>query len=419
MKSDLIISGIQSVTKAWTKQRKAEIRDADARARRNFMFKPRKLDLKKVCWHYMEEAYLKASGGGAYPATARQVMYAIRRVAQDITGRELRADYFTQQLLPDYVAETGVNWDITYDDRGHFQEPHENGPVLGLGTLSVRNYLKEGHCLTISSLKAVPEMVTAKGPGYRYSAVLFIEKEGFLPLLEIARIAERYDLAIMSTKGVSNTSARRLVDNICHEHQIPLLVLRDFDRSGFIIASTLQRDTRRYAFQNEINVIDLGLRLEDVHRYNLEPEEVHEKMDYSEVCDQLRENGATEEEVKFLAGEDRWSKRQRVELNAFTSDQFVEWLTGKLDGLQQQGVISKVVPDADALERAYRAHVARAYFEAQVGDLADQAWAQAAKALVPDDLISQVGRSLSEDPMTPWYEAVRSLASIRVKKDRF
>jgi hypothetical protein len=75
-------------------------------------------------------------------------------------------------------------------------------------------------------------------------------------------------------------------------------------------------------------------------------------MNYNTMCDQLRKNGATEEEVKFLAGESPGSKRQRVELNAFTSDQFVEWLTGKLDGLQQQGVISKVVPDANTLRRS-------------------------------------------------------------------
>ena len=413
MKKALIVSGILSVTKEWTKQRKAEIRDANARARRNSMFKPRKVDLKKACWLYMEQAYLKASGGGVYPATARQVMYAIRHQVQEMTGQRLNDQYFTQTLLPDYMAEYGVAWDITYDDRGHFQEPHENGPILGLGTLSIRNYLKEGHCLTISSLKAVPEMVTAKGPGNRYSAILFIEKEGFLPLLETAWIAERYDLAIMSTKGISNTSARRLVDNICSEHQIPLLVLRDFDRAGFVLASTLQRDTRRYAFQNQIRVIDLGLRLEDKEQYNLQSEDVYEDMNYNTMCDQLRKNGATEEEVKFLAGESPGSKRQRVELNAFTSDQFVEWLTGKLDGLQQQGVISKVVPDANTLEKIYRANVARAYFEERVGELADEAWEEATQARVPDDLIDRVRQSLSEVATTSWYKVVQYLACTR------
>jgi DNA topoisomerase VI subunit A len=149
-----------------------------------------------------------------------------------------------------------------------------------------------------------------------------------LPLLETAGFAECYDLAIMSTKGVSNTSARRLVDILCSQYQVPLLVLRDFDRAGFIIASTLQRDTRRYTFHNRIKVIDLGLRQEDAQCYNLDSEAVYEMMSYHKLQAQLRGNGATEAEIQFLV------QGQRVELNAFTSDQFVEWVNGKLDELQ-------------------------------------------------------------------------------------
>jgi hypothetical protein len=408
MKSALLISGINSVTKEWTKQRKSEIRNANTRLRRSTMWKPRRISIKEVCWNYMERAYLRASGGGVYPATARQVMYAIRRQVQDMTGQRLDDQYFTQTLLPDYIAATGADWDVVYDDRGHLQEPHQGGPVIGLGTLSVRSYIsyiKEGHNLMTFSLKHFPEMVTVKGPGYRFGAILFIEKEGFLPLLDTAGFAERYDLAIMSTKGVANTSARRLVDTLCAQYQIPLLVLRDFDRAGFIIASTLQRDTRRYAFQNQIKVVDLGLRLEDAQRYNLESEAVYEKIGLYKLSAQLRENGATEDEIQFLL------QGQRVELNAFASDQFVTWLTRKLDELQLEGVISKVVPDADTLEKVYRAHVARTYFEEQGGELADQAWEEAAQARVPDDLIDRVRQSLSGAPMTPWYMAVQHLAS--------
>jgi hypothetical protein len=405
MKRDLIINGIQSVTKRWTKQRKAEIRDSNARLRRHTMWETRRVSIKEACWQYMEEAYLRASGGGAYPATARQVMYAIRGMVQEMTEQRLDDQYFTQTLLPDYMTKKGVAWDVVYDDRGHFQEPHENGPVIGLGTLSVRSYLKEGHCLITSSLKAVPEMVTTKGAGCRYGAILFLEKEGFLPLLEAAQIAERYDLAIMSTKGVSSTAARSLIDLLCSKYQVPLLVLRDFDRAGFIIASTLQRDTRRYTFQNQIKAIDLGLRLEDVQQYSLEREAVYEKIAYPKLRAQLRENGATEDEIQFLL------QGQRVELNAFASDQLVEWLTGKLDDLQQQGIIGKVVPDLDTLEKVYRANVARAYFEERVEELANEAWEEAANIQVPDDLIDRVRQSLSGDATAPWYKAVEYLAS--------
>jgi DNA topoisomerase VI subunit A len=403
MKSALLINGIQSITKEWEKQRKAEIRDSNARLRRATMWKPRRINIKGACWHYMEQAYLRASGGGIYPATARQVMYAIRRPVQEMTRQQLDDQYFTQTLLPDYMAETGVNWDVVYDDRGHLQEPHEGGTVIGLGTLSVRSYIGQGHRVVTFSLKGFPEMVTVKGPGYRYGAILFIEKEGFLPLLEAAGFAERYDLAIMSTKGVSNTSARRLVDTLCSQYQVPLLVLRDFDRAGFIIASTLQRDTRRYAFRNRIEVVDLGLRLEDALRYNLESETVYEKITDPKFRAQLKGNGATEDEIQFLV------QGQRVELNAFASDEFVEWLTGKLDDLQRQGIIKKVIPDVDTLEKVYRANVARNHFEERVGELADEAWEQARGAPLPADLIGQLAIMLQDDPNLSWDKAIQRI----------
>jgi hypothetical protein len=39
------------------------------------------------------------------------------------------------------------------------------------------------------------------GPENRFSTLLYIEKEGFEPLLRAAGIPERFDCAIMSTKG--------------------------------------------------------------------------------------------------------------------------------------------------------------------------------------------------------------------------
>ena len=57
--------------------------------------------------------------------------------------------------------------------------------------------------------------------------------------------------------------------------------------------------------------------------YNLQSEDVFEKMSRYKVRSQLLQNGATPEEAAFLV-------ERRVELNAFTSDQLLEWLEGKL-----------------------------------------------------------------------------------------
>jgi hypothetical protein len=45
--------------------------------------------------------------------------------------------------LPNYITthrDECRKWDVVYDDRGHFMEPHTEG-IIGLGTLNVREYL--------------------------------------------------------------------------------------------------------------------------------------------------------------------------------------------------------------------------------------------------------------------------------------
>src|SRR5262245_30154638 len=160
-----------------------------------------------------------------------------------------------------------------------------------------------------------------------------------MPLFKRVHLAERYDLAIMSTKGLSVTASRALVDELCQD--IPLLVLHDFDKAGFSIAGTLQRDTRRYEFRNNIRVIDLGLRLADVEANDLESESV--SYGRTSPISNLLDNGATREEVDFLCDSSEhgmyWG--ERVELNAFTSGDLVAWIEAKL----QENGIGKVIPD--------------------------------------------------------------------------
>ena len=81
-----------------------------------------------------------------------------------------------------------------------------------------------------------------------------------------------------------------------------------------------------------------------------------------------------------------------MELNAFTSDQFVAWLEGKLN---EHG-ITKVVPDDAALELAYRRSLAAAYFEDHAHDLIEAARKHAAAADLPLDLRSQNGGGLKD-----------------------
>src|SRR5215213_7916085 len=143
-------------------------------------------------------------------------------------------------------------------------------------------------------------------PGRRFGAVLFVEKEGFAPLFRAVRLAERYDLAIMSTKGLSTTAARTLVDHFVGRKKVPVLCIRDFDLAGFTIAGTLRKGTRRHRWRSD-GAVDLGLRGEDVEEWALEEEEVFYRGAGGSLLDDeeairrkieptLQEYGATDDE---------------------------------------------------------------------------------------------------------------------------
>ena len=393
MELDLAINEmVTGVTKKWAKQRKTEERSKRAIANRRYVFRSARWTIKDAAYEYMETAYLKASGNGRFPANARQIMYAARGCIQGQTGQPLADNYFTQTLLPDYIEAHGKTWDVVFDARGHFTEPHGK-TSLPLGTLAVRRYLDEAGRQEVEdpSLDRIDSTFPTKGPSNRFDAVLLIEKEGFDEILRAARIAERYDIAVMSTKGMSVTAARLLVDRL----YVPLLVLHDFDQSGFSIIGTLRRSTRRYRFTRNVNVIDLGLTLADIEQYGLEAEGQRLTQDEST----LRRNGATPADIAFLeAG-------KRVELNALTSNQLVELIETKLKSIG----ITKVVPDEGVLATAYRRAYQVALLNRAIKAAAVDARRRAAAIDLPDNLVDRVRAHLQEHPEEPWDAAVAVL----------
>jgi hypothetical protein len=197
----------------------------------------------------------------------------------------------------------------------------------------------------------------------------------------------------MSTKGMSVTASRRLVEDLCASHDIPLLLLHDFDKSGLSIAGTLKRSTRRYTYARHFKVHDLGLRLEDVE--GLETEEVTHNASDDKVAANLRKNGATSDEVDFLLS-------QRVELNAFASDELVAFIERKLDDLK----IGKVIPDEETLRGAYRRARATRLVNDQLEAIVETATEDARTMPIGSNLAEQVRLILDEDPALSWDAAV-------------
>ncbi len=396
--AEALTSVVTKATGKWTATKKSEERHPSyVRYRRVRMTAARGLSQKDAAAQVMEEAYMAASANGTLPATARQVMYAARPKIEALTsGRRLDDQYFCQTLLPDFMEEHGVDWDVVFDARGHFIEPHGGGAV-NLGTLGVRSYLADIREAKFEQPKLNSACVSTRGPDCSFGAVLFIEKEGFQPLFDRAGLAEHHDIAIMSTKGVSVTAARLLVDRMCSAHSIPLLVLHDFDVAGFTILDTLRRDTRRYQFESDFEVIDLGLRLEDVRAMGLQSEgAASSKSSAAAIRARLSNCGATPEECEFLV-------HQRVELNAMTSEQFVAFIKRKL---AEHGV-EKIVPSKQTLDEAFQLFERSRLLE-EAYDKAE-ADVEAADARAPRDIKKRVTEILKKRPTLRWDDAVEEV----------
>jgi hypothetical protein len=409
--AEAVLKLTTAATKGWKKQRLAELRKRRTEADRAHAFcASLRTTLKDAAYEVMEEAYLQTSDDGRYPAKARQIMYVARPLVLKQTGGECwsKSDYFTQRLLPGYLREhrEAQKWWVVWDARGHLIEPF-TGRVVPLGGVEVENYLAEiaGRKPVRGVRTKIRDLFPTTGPHGRYQGILFCEKEGFNDLFKEVKLAERYDLAIMSTKGMTVTAARRLVDHLCHDHDLPVFVLHDFDTSGLAILNSLSRSTDRYRFRNEVRVIDLGLRLADVREHDLPTEDVHYGSDprYN-----LLRNGASPEEIAFLRGDG--VRGQRVELNAFTSRALVAFVEAKL---RDHGV-TKLVPDADTLLAQYRRAWRVRQFNERTKEIRAEVEEEAALLELPADLARRVQKRLKADPRLAWDEAVSDLT----KRDR-
>jgi hypothetical protein len=149
----------------------------------------------------MPAVYAEVAGSRGV-APARMMMYAARPRVIELAGtpKPWKNDqYFTQRLLPDFMRahpKLTADWNVAFDDRGHFTEPH-TGTRIGIGTLGVRRYVR-GWDAPAPSGEVAPIRLSREyptsGPKNRFRFALFIEKEGFDELLAQADIEERYDV---------------------------------------------------------------------------------------------------------------------------------------------------------------------------------------------------------------------------------
>jgi hypothetical protein len=316
---DTIFSVIKPLYKEGEKARKA--RSYVPRTRYYYIPEP-KVSQKQIVFEVLPQAI--ANAGANF--SARDLYYATRPLAYDHgeweDGKRLGYQYFSQALLTEYQENYGYIPGLWRDARGHLHEPH-TGKTLALGTREVGAY---------------------EFPEYTFDKILYVEKEGELSKLQAAKLAERYDMAICSGKGQPTEAVRTLFER-AEGGNYQLFVFHDADLDGYNIARVMAEETRRMPGYS-VDVIDIGLTVEDALDMGLVPEPFHRKKDiswelHSSLSDVARQHLYQRDGYRGVRG-------HRFELNAILPDtRRIEYIERKLE---ENDVRGKVIPPDEALK---------------------------------------------------------------------
>ncbi|MDB5575869.1 MAG: hypothetical protein JWR80_1045 [Bradyrhizobium sp.] len=332
---------------------------------------------KEVVLEHLDFAIAKNSAGGTIRFGLRNLWYVVGEFVMPELGSKLDYNYF-QKVITDYENNFGDIAGMTRDPRGTLYHPH-TGESIPIGTRTVEDYER---------------------PKWTFKNVLFIEKEGFFETLKVAKWPEKYDCALLTSKGYGSRAAKDLIDMLADDadEDVRVFCVHDADAYGTMIYQTLQeatsaRDRRR------IEIINFGLEPWEAMQMGLTAEDRDKDAKDAPVADYVKNRLDDTDWAE-------WLQRQRFELNAMTMPQFMEWLDGKMI---EHGV-TKVVPPVDVIREAVRDEV-----ESEVrlnltdrileeADLEGQVENTMAQLVVPSDqtIEAEIPLYLKENPTDRW-----------------
>jgi hypothetical protein len=275
---------------------------------------------KDIVLNNLDDVVAEVSGEGRYRFGERQLLYQLRPIVQEEMGQELQEANF-KKIITEYEAEHGEIPGMYREPRGTIYHPHREETIT-LGTLMVEEYER---------------------PVWTFNKLVYIEKEGFSEALKDERWAERHDCALLSSKGFSTRAARDLIDLLAaHNEPVTIFCVHDADAAGTMIYQTLQQATKARGAR-KIRILNLGLEPWGAVEMELEIETLKEGERRKPVAEYITE-AETEHPCEEAEGNwAEWLQTHRVELNAMTTPEFIEWLDGKMAGY------SKLVPPEEVL----------------------------------------------------------------------
>lgn len=343
---------------------------------------------KDIILDHIKEAVAKASGNGAYRFSLRQLFYVIRPFVIEEHDKEPSWDNFGA-IITAYEDENGSIDGMYRDPRGTLYHPH-TGESIPIGTLAVENYER---------------------PNWTFNKLLYIEKEGFFEALKAVRWPERNDCALLSSKGYSTRAVRDLLDLFADDGEpVQVFCIHDADADGTMIYQTLQEETKARP-RRRIEIINLGLEAWEAVEMGLTVEprssDAARSSRAATVADYVAEHVEAEEWRD-------WLQEKRVELNAMTTPQFIEWLDRKMAEHDDGKVVppKEVVVDAlkSSVERDIRKRITtKILADARIDDLVGAA--ESRVVLPTEDAINAVGAWLEDNKDRPWTGWVDSAAS--------
>jgi hypothetical protein len=343
---------------------------------------------KAIIVRNLPDSIAKAGGGGQYRFSIRQLFYAVRPFVLEALQHELKYGYFSD-VVTEYENERGEIAGMYRDARGTIYHPHLVEEIA-LGTLNVEGYRR---------------------PEWAFNKILYCEKEGFFPLLRAARWPERHDCALLTSKGYASRAARDVLDLLGETGEdLWFYCIHDADADGTMIFQSLLKETRARPGR-KVHIVNLGLEPEEALAMGLQVEKVQ------------REGGKIAPVADYLKGTqwETWLQTHRVELNAMTTPQFLEWLDRKF--VSQAG---KVVPPnevlverlrADAAQEIERQITARILGQADIAGQVEREMARRGPLLRDraETIRAYVETVLLEGPDDWWVEPVKAMA-VRIAK---
>jgi hypothetical protein len=342
---------------------------------------------KEVILSNLDAGIAQASGNGQYRFAQRQLFYAIRPLFIQQVGAAPGWNYFCQ-VITDHENEHGDIRGMYRDPRGVIYHPHLREEIP-LGTLHVEKYER---------------------PAWLFNKVLYCEKEGFFTLFKSIRWAERNDCALMTSKGFSSRAARDLIDLLAEtDEECQFFCIHDADAQGTMIYQTLQEETRARGAR-KVKIINLGLELDEAIGMRLQSEPVEKKP------------GTELPVADYVPEADRFLYQlRRVELNAMTTPQFLEWLDRKFAPYKKDKDKGKLIPPDKTLRKHLEASVrgglerritAAVLRKAKVNERAERAMEKRAERIdeTCSTLADRVREDFKSDPRQRWTRPVERIA---------